>query len=67
MTPECGMPRVGCGQDIDRLFSAYCDAMRRAQASLRIEDGIAAGHAWRAFMAAIARPKPQKPMLRVVK
>lgn len=67
MTLECGMPRAGHDQDIDRLFGAYCDAMRRAQASPRIEDGIAAGHAWRAFMDAFARPKPAKPMLRVVK
>lgn len=67
MTPECGMPRERADHDIDRLFGAYCEAMRKAQASLRLEDGIAAGHAWRAFMDAFTRPKPAKPMLRVVK
>jgi hypothetical protein len=39
-------------QDVRRLFDAYCEASRAAQASLKIEDGISAGHAWAAFLAA---------------
>ena len=32
------------------LWQAYVDATQAAQASLRMEDGFAAGKAWAAFM-----------------
>lgn len=36
----------------ERLWQAYVEAAKQAQASLRFEDGIAAGRAWAAFMEA---------------
>ncbi|MBB3385527.1 MULTISPECIES: hypothetical protein [unclassified Rhizobium] len=35
---------------IDRQWQAYVDALRRAEQSLSIQDGIAAGKAWRAWL-----------------
>ena len=49
------------------LWQAYCAAMRKAQASLRIEDGIAAGRAWRAFIESFEAPRTAASHLRVVK
>ncbi|KPH79341.1 hypothetical protein [Bosea vaviloviae] len=41
--------------EAERLWQAWLDARKVAQASDRIEDGIAAGHAWAAFLALFAR------------
>lgn len=35
---------------IDARFEAYRQAAAKAQATLRLEDGIAAGKAWRAWL-----------------
>jgi hypothetical protein len=37
-------------------WDAYATALRRAQATLDIRDGIAAGEAWRAFLAVFLPP-----------
>ncbi len=51
-----------------RLWAAYCAARDRAAASSRIDDGIAAGRAWAAFIdsflskpARDARRDPARP------
>lgn len=36
--------------NIHAAWSAYCAAREKAERSGRIEDGIAAGHAWRAWL-----------------
>lgn len=35
---------------IDARWCAYVAAARHAQASLKVEDGVAAGRAWRAWL-----------------
>lgn len=35
----------------DRLWREYCEAREKAERSTAIEDGIAAGRAWRRFLA----------------
>jgi hypothetical protein len=40
----------------DERFAAYAAASRRAQSTLSLGDGIAAGRAWRDFLAAFERP-----------
>lgn len=39
-------------QRAERLWAVYVEVSKKAQASLRIEDGIAAGKAWAEFMKA---------------
>lgn len=38
------------GEDLERKWQDYKTAMERAQATLLIEDGIAAGRAWKAWL-----------------
>lgn len=38
------------GQTIDAAWAAYLAARERAEHSRDVEDGIAAGKAWRAFL-----------------
>jgi hypothetical protein len=40
------------GQEIEALWQAYVEAMTRAQASLVLEDGLAARRAWKEFIEA---------------
>jgi hypothetical protein len=35
---------------LDSAWAVYCEAMRRAQNTLSVSDGIAAGHAWRRWL-----------------
>ena len=35
----------------ERLWREYCEARAKAEVSNRVEDGIAAGRAWSAFLA----------------
>lgn len=48
-------PHPADHMEAERLWQAWLDARKVAQASDRIEDGIAAGHAWAAFLALFAR------------
>lgn len=43
---------------LSRLWAAYVDALSRAETSGRIEDGIRAGIAWRAWLSAFERGQP---------
>jgi len=48
--------------DLERLWDDYVAASRRAQQTQDIDDGIAAGRAWAAWLAAFAadrRPPPR--------
>ncbi len=46
--------------DAETLFRAFVAASRRAQATHDLGDGLAAGRAWAAFLAAFERPaRPQ--------
>lgn len=38
--------------DAESLWQAYVEAAKRAQKSLRLDDGIKAGRAWAAFIKA---------------
>jgi hypothetical protein len=38
--------------NIDQLWSHFLEARDRAERSRRLEDGVAAGHAWRNFLSA---------------
>ena len=43
---------------VHAAWADYADAARRAQFSRRIEDGVAAGKAWKAFLDLFVRPAP---------
>jgi len=40
----------GCSPEVEQLFADYCAAARKAQATHLLADGVAAGHAWGAFL-----------------
>jgi hypothetical protein len=42
-------------QRAERLWNVFVMAAQSAQASLKIEDGIAAGRAWQAFLKAFEK------------
>jgi hypothetical protein len=46
---EHGPCSIRC-DEVEELFHRYCVAAERAQSSQKIEDGIAAGKAWAAFL-----------------
>ncbi len=52
------MPVAAVDDRLEALWAAYTAAAARAQASGRIEDGIAAGQAWAVWLGAFA-PVPQ--------
>ncbi len=47
--------------DLQPLWMAFCKAAQTAQGSLKIEDGIAAGKAWRAWLSQFAPPIEADP------
>lgn len=52
--------------NINALWFAYCAARDKAEASKSIEDGIAAGRAWGAFIRAFEGNKSHTPALHVI-
>lgn len=47
--------------ELERLWAAYVQASRRAQETHVIDDGIAAGRAWRAWLEAFASERRTPP------
>lgn len=48
-------PHIADDMEAERLWQAWLDARALAMESGRLADGIAAGHAWAAFLALYAR------------
>lgn len=48
-------PHIADDMEAERLWQAWIDARALAMETGRIGDGIAAGHAWAAFLALYAR------------
>ena len=55
MTIVIPQPHIADDAEAERLWQAFLDARAIAQESHRLADGIAAGHAWAAFLALFAR------------
>ena len=51
-------PAPAGGAEAERLFAAYCKLAERAQRSLDLHDGLAAGRAWRRFLDSFL-PRPE--------
>ena len=47
--------RTANEEEADALWAEYVEAARRAQSSLILEDGMAAGRAWGRFVDSFAR------------
>jgi hypothetical protein len=62
-------PRIEDNAEAQRRFDAYVAAMKLAQQTLSLEDGLAAGRCWHAFLDMFLPPESPMPRsaLRVVK